>query len=542
MEEKQPYIQNVNNEIARLISCIDREPSSNTYGCGDRQFWCWKFTDFPGARYQEYLYLLSWLYTNESSVGSNWHKNKNSRLWLEAGINYWCKIQYNDGSFDEAYPFERSLAATAFTLFYVSECYFLIKNHISEDVKENFLKASEKAANWLCNNDEKHGTLSNHLAAAAAACLNASIIHNNSNYEERCNYYLDKIYNNQSHEGWYKEYSGADIGYQTHCTFYLACIWQKTKDARLIKSLRLANKFLIHFIHPDGSIGGEYASRNTMFYFPAGYEILGNDCVYAKSIADELRDKVCRNKTVGISQMDPQNIYPMINNYIFAYKNFNKETINNNIFWKTIGTKYYREAGLYIKSTSNYFAVIGGKKGGVIRIWSKSKEELIFQSCGYYIRKNKKVYSSQSQNLGNMEVDDSEIIINAPFTIINQKTFNPNLFIGFRIFNITIGRIPKFAYLIKRLLVKVLVNRTKKINLYLNRNIIFKENIIIVKDELNSSHVKVKHSDKFTSFHMGSSRYVHENEEKIRGTRYLQNIEQEIKENGIIQKTTVKIK
>ena len=36
-------------------------------------------------------------------------------------MRFWCTIQHADGSFDEAYPFERSLAATAFTTFYVGE-------------------------------------------------------------------------------------------------------------------------------------------------------------------------------------------------------------------------------------------------------------------------------------------------------------------------------------------------------------------------------------------------------------------------------------
>jgi len=41
---------------------------------------------------------------------------------------------------------------------------------------------------------------------------------------------VQQIYDHQSREGWYEEYGGADPGYQTLCTFYLARLWQYTGD------------------------------------------------------------------------------------------------------------------------------------------------------------------------------------------------------------------------------------------------------------------------------------------------------------------------
>jgi hypothetical protein len=37
-------------------------------------------------------------------------------------------------------------------------------------------------------------------------------------------------------------------------------------------------KFAAEFIHPDGSFGGEYTSRNTYNFFPHGFEIAGRGC------------------------------------------------------------------------------------------------------------------------------------------------------------------------------------------------------------------------------------------------------------------------
>ena len=73
--------------------------------------------------------------------------------------------------------------------------------------------------------------LSNHQAVAASALYNAGVIYGNSDFIERSNYFLNKILEKQSHEGWFEEYGGPDIGYQTHGCFYLAVLWLRSKTS-----------------------------------------------------------------------------------------------------------------------------------------------------------------------------------------------------------------------------------------------------------------------------------------------------------------------
>ena len=56
--------------------------------------------------------------------------------WLEDGLRFWCSIQHPDGSHDEAYPWERSLAATAFTTVYVSEALAFLGDDLDAAVAE----------------------------------------------------------------------------------------------------------------------------------------------------------------------------------------------------------------------------------------------------------------------------------------------------------------------------------------------------------------------------------------------------------------------
>ena len=536
-----PYLPHILEKISSVLSLIDREMSSQTYGCGDRTYWCWKFTDYPGARFQEYIYTICWIYSTDSF--KNIYKDNTLFLdWIEGGIDYWEKIQHKDGSFDEAYPNEHSLAATAFTLFYITEAYLLVEKKLSNQIKNQFKQTAKNAADWLCLNDEKHGFLSNHLAAAATALFNVYDILDDSQYMKRSNYFKNRILSHQSDEGWYEEYGGADPGYQTHCSFYLSRLYEKTQNKKLLESLKKANRFLSYFIHPDGSIGGEYSSRNTMFYYPAAFEILYNECENARLIADRQRITIASKKGVGIWQMDSYNFYPLLNNYIFAFnaanQNFTQSNKTKVLPYKIVFEKFFNGCGIYIKSTNNYYSILGGKKGGVIRIFDKNTNKLKFQSCGYIDKLNKELISSQFQGISTIQKQNGKIVVIAPFVKMNQMTFTPILFVLFRIYNIIFGRIKVFAYWIKQLLVKKLVYIQKQYDTRLIRQIKFDDDKVVFEDSIEGKYSdQLRHVDKFTTFHMGSSRYADVDEEIIRG-KYGDNIS--LKLNGnIIEKGVI---
>ena len=86
---------------------------------------------------------------------------------------------------------------------------------------------------------------------------------------------LAKVLSWQSEEGWFPEYEGFDPGYHTLTVSCLARLYELRPDDRvrdaLIRAVRLAERM----VHPDGSYGGEYASRNTYNFFPHGFELAG---------------------------------------------------------------------------------------------------------------------------------------------------------------------------------------------------------------------------------------------------------------------------
>ena len=148
--------------------------------------------------------VLSFLYATECP-NNPYYGNGRLLRWIDGGFDYWAKIQRKSGDFDEAYPYEHSLAATAFTSFYLSEAFLLLDGHLPASSSDRFRAALEQAGNWLCAHDEKHGFLSNHMSAAAAALAHAHRICGHSRFEDRGRHFLAKILDHQSDEGWYEE-------------------------------------------------------------------------------------------------------------------------------------------------------------------------------------------------------------------------------------------------------------------------------------------------------------------------------------------------
>lgn len=506
------YQKPVLDELKRFLSLQDREPLSPSSGCFDRTYWCWKFTDFPGARFQEGVYSLAHLYTH-SFPGNDLAANPNVLTWARAGFQFWQKIQYKDGSFDEAYPYERSLAAVAFTGFYLGEAFLLLKDKLPKNEVQSIKESFTRAGDWLCNNDEKHGLLSNHLAAAAAALCVISQITGERRFLDRMNFFLSRIFQHQSSEGWYEEYGGADPGYQTHATFYLARIWQYTKSKELLESLRKSVQFLQYFVHPNGTLGGEYASRNTEFYYPAGLEILAEKIPEAAAIAGFMRSSVSKQQAAGLAAMDAYNFFPLLNNYLFASLNAKAiDESGSKLSCKNIGEHFFSHAGLHVKSSLSYYAISGLSKGGTLKVYEKKTGALKFCDSGYYASVNGRVLSNQSfSRLGEWKISDSNIELHAPFYTANRKPMRPWLFLGFRGFMLTLGQLPGLSYWVKKLLVKVLVNKRTKTGLSLHRKTHFEDSSITITDELSTDGSldiqELKRHPKFATIHMGSSRY-----------------------------------
>ena len=335
-------------ECWRLTSLVDRNPFSATRGSLSRTHWAWKFEDFPFPRLQEGLYALARLYALPGDDNA-FFERPDVTCWIEWGLDYWISRQHANGAFDEAYPFEQCLAATAFTSFYVGHAFVYHREKLSSALQIRVIDALRRAGDWLLDNDETHGLLSNHLAVAVAALELIARVGGAARHSRRARQFLERILSHQSAEGWMKEYDGADIGYGTHCFFYLASYWQMTDCDDTLAALRRFAQFLAYFVHPDGTVGGEYSSRNTEFFYPAGFEILAAECPASAGIAARMRRSIAERRVCGAWAMDIFNFMPMLNNLLFAMDACKDGVAADPVACERAPfSKYFAESGLWV--------------------------------------------------------------------------------------------------------------------------------------------------------------------------------------------------
>ena len=508
------------DQATRVLSLMDREMFSPTAGCCDRTFWAWKFVDYPGARFQESLCVLSFLYATELP-GSPYFQRRRLLDWIELGLRFWSSIQYRDGSFDEAYPYERSLAATAFTTFYIGEALDFLGPACPEETRAQVRQTMERAGSWLIHNDETHGFLSNHLAAAAAALYHIYRVTQQERFRQRSRYFIQKILAHQSDEGWYEEYGGADPGYQTHGSFYLARYYQMSGDEQLAESLCRSMRFLALFVHADGSLGGEYASRNTQTYYPAAFEMFSGRSGTASWIAEALRPSVQNAAAAGLRSVDIYNYFPFLNNLVFAFQSCatpGRRTVEPEEPEPETALVWFPKAGMARIRKPAYDAYVGTAKGGVIKVFDRRLKKRIYSDCGYIGRlKSGRFFSSQWHQPGRTaSVSTEKITIEGSFWVIARPTMKPARFVAFRLFTLTANRLPGLARWLKAVLVNVLIYRSKRLNIRFRRVIGFGQSGFTVRDEIfGPGGVLVdtlKHGEVFTTIHMGSSRYFIPNE------------------------------
>ncbi len=521
--KKALYRSTILARIPRTLGLLDREATSPTAGCCDRTYWAWKFVDFPGARFQESLCVLSFVWSRELEGNVYYHSEKLLH-WIELAIEYWAKIQRRDGSFDEAYPLERSLAATAFTSFYVSEALSFLGDDLPTPTRDTAVRCLERAGDWLRVNDETHGFLSNHLAAAAAALEHIHRLSGAERFHRRGRYFIDKILDHQSSEGWYDEYGGPDPGYQTHGSFYLSRYCELTGAEDVAQSLDRSCRFLSQFVHPDGSIGGEYASRNTKTYYPAAYEMLAAKSPSAAWIAETLRPSVENLSAAGLGSVDIYNFFPLLNNYVFAYCAVDKLDHQPVEQAPEDGDSitHFPDAGLLKVRTQCYDAYIALKKGGVVQAFDRRHRRLVLSDCGYIGRlKDGRQFSSQwpdPEARADLQLDSPEktVRIEGGFFRVSRPVMDPIRFLGFRLFSLTVGRLAGAARWLKNILVKTLIYRSQRMTMRYERTIRLSPSSIEIADRIAGVSAEsiedLFAGDFFTTIHMGSARYFVPNE------------------------------
>ncbi|HVR40846.1 MAG TPA: hypothetical protein VMU84_17270 [Thermoanaerobaculia bacterium] len=497
--------QQVELACRHLLSAVNRDPYSNTYGCFDRRYWAWKLADFPEATFQRNAAALTWLAMQPGESPEPLH------TIAHAALRFAARVQHRDGSFDQAFPMERSYAATAFLLHPLLQTYRALPERIrAQDELESMLR---RAADFLCRADETHGCISNHVAGAVLALYDAFEMFGESRYKARAHELLDRVLSWQHAEGWFVEYEGADPGYQTLCLYYLAQIYDREKSDRLKQSIARSLEFLSFFAHPDGTFGGEYGSRRTSILYPGGLAILRDEFPVARALLVFAVRSIESGTTVTLRDVDFGNLAPLLSNYIVVIdRNADSAGDSRLPCDEEAFTRDFPAAGLFVRSSARYYAVIGASNGGVTRVFDKNERRSLWNDAGYVGElANGRRITTQATNLRtSAEAEERRITFTVPFRYLDEPPMTPGRNLMLRMLNLTFMRSARIGEMIKKLLVRLLITGRATAPLSLTRTIRFGDRITIEDRIALTSDVTVRRLEcgrRFVSIHMASARY-----------------------------------
>jgi len=467
-------------QIPKILTLQDRNRHSPTYGCFDRNYWQYRIIDFPSGMAQEFVLPLALAYSTDLA-GNSFFGQEAVKDWSLAGIHFAAASAHPDGSCDDYFPYERAGGAAAFSLLACLEAYRLLE---LED--ETCLRFFERRADWLAGHHES-GRLSNHQALIALCLELAGRILQTDRWTKATRARLDLVLSWQTGEGWFWEYEGCDPGYLTLTVSALAWLHSLTPGAeyaeRLSDTLRRAVDFASHFIHPDGTYGGEYGSRGTLNFFPHGFELVGSWYPAALSINDRFLHGLAEGR--GPCYADDHIIGHHTWNYLMAWRDFAAE--RPALLEKTPGSgrTWFAEAKLLVERRGNVALFAGLNKGGTFKVFvgdalAASDTQLSVQTAGSPKR------NAVGHLVDGYEIEQTgdEIHVQGSLGWAKQKHMTTFNLLVLRLIMLTGGRL--FPNLIRRLLQKLLITGKDTAPFRFDRRFRWEGTSLIVEDRLEA--------------------------------------------------------
>jgi hypothetical protein len=504
--------RHVEDGCRRLLTEQNRDPYTPTYGCFDRRYWGWKLVDYAEATFQRGVYPLAW----QLWRAGHGHEAEVIAESMRAGLAFALRVQHRDGSFDQAFPNEHSFGATAFLLHPLLAAYDAVAETSPRALRDAVERGLLQAGRFLCSADETHGHIANHLAGAALSLFAAAQRFSEPAFASRAERLVEQVLKRSSPEGWFLEYDGADPGYQTLCLSYLAQIYRLRPDSVLRAALERAVSFLAWFVHPDGTFAGEYGSRRTGVFYPGGFALLADEMPLARSILRTMVSSIVAGRTPSPRHIDVGNLAPLLSAYLPLVE-------RDQPAWLVPGPPLpcemeavygdFPDAGLHVRGTSRYYAVLGASNGGVLKVYSRQLAAPAWLDGGYagQLADGRYVTTQITDRERSVQASAEKVTVEAPFYEMLRAVPAPPSFVVLRLLNLTAMRSVRLGNLLKAVLVRLLVSGRRRAPLHLRREVCFTPDHVSVHDRLQlTGQAKLRwlaFGRPFTAIHMASARY-----------------------------------
>ena len=432
-------------EIPKLLTLLDRTSLSQTYGCFDRSYWHYRITDFPCGMSQEFVLPLALAWSIDRPDNPYFH-SPTIRTWVEAGIRYAARSSHADGSCDDYYPFERATGAAAFSLYAFLEAMIIVGLEGDAEIDRFLIRRGF----WLGMHRER-GELSNHEALIVACLDRLGERYGRDRFEGLLRQRLVRLLSWQSAEGWFSEYGGADVGYLSLTIGLLADLDQRRPDLDLRGPLGAAIRFFALFVHPDGTVGGEYSSRATLNFFPHGFEIAGAWMPEALAVNDQALVPLAQDRMPCYS--DDRIVGHHLWSWLLAYLAFRAERPEPQV--PAEGRHWFSEAQLLVDRRDGMVLIAALGRGGVFKLFRNAS--LVVSDTGPSLQLDQKgrVAVTHLDGGATIRVDDDEIAVDGRFAWAKTARLTPVKNVALRLMMLSFGWF--CPNLVRHLLQRVLV-------------------------------------------------------------------------------------
>ena len=273
-------------QVKRVLTQMDRDPDSPTFGCFDRNHWHYKIRDFPSSILQQGAFVIEALRQYPNEILSE----ATARKWVIAAVNALSRQAEPKGMVAEYFPYEDSYPASAFGLYSASRIiYDWNRSGLdwSDRVRWSGLK---KLARRLAQREELEAA--NQYAAGLSALAMASTIPEFDLSKKVVRNHANKFFEMQHPEGWFREYGGPDFGYLTVTIDALVDYYDATGDPRASLAVDNAVIFLASLIGCDGELPWTLNARNTDYVVPYGLVRTAKRCPLAAWLVNVLFQKI----------------------------------------------------------------------------------------------------------------------------------------------------------------------------------------------------------------------------------------------------------
>lgn len=494
---KNPYIPILLHLIPRLLTNLDRDRDSPTYGCFDRNFWHYKVHDYSSTILQQCSLTLALVYKYWFE-GNIYYNSEKIKEYAIAGVRFCERIQHKNGSFDEYWMGEYSIPATAFALYGICETCDLLG--VQPDIS-----CIDRAVVFL----EKHTETDvlNQEMASIAAIRYAGELLEVDEYIETARQKFASLLSQQKNEGWFSEYGGLDLSYLTVNLDYLIRYYELSQDSDALASAKKILGLIKYFVHPDGSFGGEYGTRNTEYFAPYGIEFLKQYCPVSNEIIQKLLGYIHQDSFLNLNCDERYYLHYLSHSFMKSLLIYSHTPSDEKLPCETTFEKFFDESKILIKSTGYYYLIVNLSKGGVLKTFDK-KASKMSTDCGFRFLFNGNLYVTEMPQDNNCSVKPGVVEVTAPFTKMNLLKQSFSKLLALRI----LSRL--FGFSAVRLTKKLMILGSKEItDMYINRKILLEEDKIRVVDSVSVGNRTglVKISDGLSVRHTASSRFFQPN-------------------------------